>query len=92
MPFYIEADGRTDPQDSLLPPSANLSRFITPTAGSAVESGASTQPRLLPDDPFLVSYAVYHYFRSLGWVVKPGIKFCCDWLLYRKGPVFSHAA
>lgn len=44
------------------------------------------------DDPFLVSYVAYHHFRSLGWVVKPGIKFCCDWLLYKRGPVFSHSA
>jgi len=27
----------------------------------------------------------------LGWVVKGGIKFCVDYLLYKKGPVFSHA-
>lgn len=47
---------------------------------------------LLPDNPALVSYAVYHHFRSLGWVVKDGIKFCVDWLLYRRGPVFSHSA
>nr|ODO02608.1 tRNA-intron endonuclease [Cryptococcus depauperatus CBS 7855] len=47
---------------------------------------------LLPDNPGLVSYVVYHHFRSLGWVVKDGIKFCCDWLLYRRGPVFSHSA
>lgn len=44
-----------------------------------------------PDHPFLVSYAAYHHYRSLGWVLKTGIKFCCDWLLYKKGPVFSHA-
>ncbi|KAK8017800.1 hypothetical protein PG993_014126 [Apiospora rasikravindrae] len=44
-----------------------------------------------PDDPFLVQYAVYHHFRSLGWVVRPGIKFGCDWLLYNRGPAFSHA-
>lgn len=46
---------------------------------------------LQPDDPFLVNYAVYHHFRSLGWVVRPGIKFGCDWLLYNRGPAFSHA-
>ena len=44
-----------------------------------------------PDDPFLVSYIVYHHFRSLGWVVRPGIKFAVDYLLYDRGPVFSHA-
>ncbi|KAF2967708.1 hypothetical protein GQX73_g5883 [Xylaria multiplex] len=46
---------------------------------------------LRPDDPFLVQYAVYHHFRSLGWVPRPGIKFGVDWLLYIGGPVFSHA-
>lgn len=30
------------------------------------------------DDPFLVNYAVYHHFRSLGWVPRPGIKFGVD--------------
>ncbi|KAL8723006.1 MAG: hypothetical protein Q9225_000623 [Loekoesia sp. 1 TL-2023] len=46
---------------------------------------------LSPDDPFLLSYVVYHHFRSLGWVVRPGIKFAVDYLLYNRGPVFSHA-
>ena len=46
---------------------------------------------LQPDDPFLLQYVSYHHFRSLGWVVRPGIKFAVDWLLYLRGPVFSHA-
>jgi tRNA-splicing endonuclease subunit Sen2 len=46
---------------------------------------------LQPDDPFLINYAVYHHFRSLGWVIRPGIKFGTDWLLYNRGPAFSHA-
>ena len=46
---------------------------------------------LQPDDPFLMSYIVYHHFRSLGWVVRPGVKFAVDYLLYNRGPVFSHA-
>jgi tRNA-splicing endonuclease subunit Sen2 len=44
-----------------------------------------------PDDPFILSYVVYHYFRSLGWVVRGGTKFSVDYLLYNRGPVFSHA-
>ncbi|MCJ1258595.1 hypothetical protein MMC24_006428 [Lignoscripta atroalba] len=44
-----------------------------------------------PDDPFMLSYVVYHHFRSLGWVVRPGVKFAVDYLLYNRGPVFSHA-
>ncbi|KAI0158022.1 hypothetical protein GGR52DRAFT_564828 [Hypoxylon sp. FL1284] len=46
---------------------------------------------LQPDDPFLINYAAYHHFRSLGWVTRPGIKFGVDWMLYHRGPVFSHA-
>ena len=44
-----------------------------------------------PDDEFLMHYAVYHHFRSLGWVPRAGIKFGVDWLLYTRGPVFDHA-
>ncbi|MCJ1401449.1 hypothetical protein MMC11_004662 [Xylographa trunciseda] len=46
---------------------------------------------LRPDDPFIISYVVYHHFRSLGWVVRSGVKFAVDYLLYNRGPVFSHA-
>lgn len=47
------------------------------------------EPRF--DNPFLVQYVVNHHYRSLGWIVKGGIKFCVDYLLYKRGPVFSHA-
>jgi tRNA-splicing endonuclease subunit Sen2 len=43
------------------------------------------------DNPFLIHYMVYHHYRSLGWVIKGGIKFCVDYLLYKRGPVFAHA-
>ncbi|RDB23818.1 putative tRNA-splicing endonuclease subunit sen2 [Hypsizygus marmoreus] len=48
-------------------------------------------PPLQFDNPFLINYVVYHHYRSLGWVVKGGIKFCVDYLLYKRGPVFTHA-
>jgi len=44
-----------------------------------------------PDNPFFVNYVAYHHYRSLGWVVGGGIKFCVDYLLYKRGPVFHHA-
>jgi len=44
-----------------------------------------------PDDPFMLSYAAYHHFRSMGWVVRSGVKFGVDYLLYNRGPAFSHA-
>ena len=46
---------------------------------------------IAPDDQFLLNYVTYHHFRSLGWVVRPGVKFAVDYLLYNRGPVFSHA-
>lgn len=72
--------------------SALLPLFATPPTTSPSIAGSPHHATLLPDDPFLVSYIAYHHFRSIGWVVKPGIKFCCDWLLYRRGPAFSHSA
>ncbi|KAF2703055.1 hypothetical protein K504DRAFT_419315 [Pleomassaria siparia CBS 279.74] len=53
--------------------------------------GTSVIAPILPDNAFLLRYAVYHHFRSLGWVVRHGIKFACDFLLYQRGPVFAHA-
>lgn len=44
-----------------------------------------------PDDPFMLSYVAYHHYRSLGWVVRSGVKFGVDYLLYNRGPAFSHA-
>lgn len=44
------------------------------------------------DKDFVQKYVVYHYFRSKGWVVKPGIKYGGDFLLYKQGPAFYHAS
>jgi tRNA-splicing endonuclease subunit Sen2 len=48
-------------------------------------------PSMSPDDPFMTDYVVYHHFRSLGWVLRSGIKFSVDYMLYTRGPVFTHA-
>lgn len=40
---------------------------------------------------FNVNYAVYHYYRSLGWVPKNGSKFGVDFVLYQSGPSYRHA-
>ena len=71
---------------AVLPPSALLPLFrrqsyFPPYTGTSLPL----------DDPFMLSYVVYHHFRSLGWVVRSGIKFAADYLLYNRGPVFSHA-
>ncbi|KAK6373306.1 tRNA splicing endonuclease subunit sen2 [Exophiala oligosperma] len=76
-----------DDSDAVLPPSSQLSLFrrhsYSPPRSLSVPAG--------PDDPFMLSYAVYHHYRSLGWVVRSGVKFSTDYLLYNRGPAFSHA-
>ncbi|KAF9353077.1 tRNA splicing endonuclease subunit sen2 [Mortierella sp. AD094] len=53
------------------------------TPSSAFEISAS--------NPFIVRYVVYHYYRSQGWIVKDGLKYGTDFLLYQKGLVFGHS-
>lgn len=60
------------------------------TQSSTFPARSESEP-IAPDDPFLISYVAYHHFRSLGWVVRSGIKFGTDYLLYNRGPVFAHA-
>lgn len=47
--------------------------------------------RPLPTNQFIIEYVVYHHYRSLGWCARNGIKFGCSFILYKKGPPFSHA-
>ncbi|KAH0564061.1 tRNA-splicing endonuclease subunit Sen2 [Cotesia glomerata] len=44
------------------------------------------------DKLFLPRYIVYHYFRSKGWVVKSGLKYGSDFMLYKQGPPYYHAS
>ncbi|KAL4951528.1 hypothetical protein BDW69DRAFT_169794 [Aspergillus filifer] len=74
-------------RNSVLPAGALLSLLCHHSYSPPRELSAG----LKTDDPFLVSYVVYHHFRSLGWVVRSGVKFGVDYLLYNRGPVFSHA-
>ncbi|KAI9493119.1 tRNA intron endonuclease [Zychaea mexicana] len=39
---------------------------------------------------FATRYAVYHYYRSLGWAPKQGSKFGVDFVLYRTGRKHNH--
>lgn len=76
-----------DDSETVLPPSSLLSLFRR----HSYHPPRSLSMPASPDDPFMVSYAVYHHYRSLGWVVRSGIKFSTDYLLYNRGPAFSHA-
>ncbi|PIA17989.1 tRNA-intron endonuclease catalytic domain-like protein [Coemansia reversa NRRL 1564] len=43
-------------------------------------------------DDFDLKYAAYYYYRAKGWVVRSGLKFGSDFLLYGKGgPARSHS-
>ncbi|XP_055937359.1 tRNA-splicing endonuclease subunit Sen2-like [Argiope bruennichi] len=46
---------------------------------------------LTPSGNFPVMYTAYHHFRSRGWVVKSGLKYGTDYVLYKDGPPFYHA-
>jgi len=76
--------GAPIPTDHLLTLFRSYSYFPPRKVGSTVTP-------LQPSDPFLVQYAVYHHFRSLGWVPRHGIKFGVDFILYQRGPVFDHS-
>lgn len=73
--------------DTILPPSSLLSLFRRHSYHPTRSISMAQQP----DDPFMLSYAVYHHYRSLGWVVRSGVKFSVDYLLYNRGPAFAHA-
>ncbi|RMD40943.1 hypothetical protein DV735_g4217, partial [Chaetothyriales sp. CBS 134920] len=80
-------DVYSDASDTILPPT---SLFALCRRHSYLPPHSLSVPAE-PDDPFMLSYAVYHHYRSLGWVVRSGIKFGVDYLLYNRGPAFSHA-
>jgi tRNA-intron endonuclease len=42
-------------------------------------------------DEFEEKYAVYHDLRESGLIVTPGIKFGCDFAVYKYGPGVEHA-
>lgn len=75
-----------DERRSVIPTSSLFSLFCQHSYFPARDSS-----EIEPDDPFIISYVVYHHYRSLGWVVRSGVKFGVDYLLYNRGPVFSHA-
>jgi len=38
-----------------------------------------------------VQYASYHHFRSRGWVVRSGLLYGIDWVLYQRHPAHAHS-
>ncbi|GAA5889510.1 hypothetical protein JCM6882_007054 [Rhodosporidiobolus microsporus] len=81
------------PRLSILESFALFLRSAVPSIPPSVALDPKTDPRLTRlDSPFLLNYAAYHHYRSMGWVVRSGVKFCVDWVLYGQGgPVGGHA-
>lgn len=73
--------------DSVIPTTSLIKLFIQQSTFPARPESDHVEL----DDPFLISYVAYHHFRSLGWIVRSGVKFGVDYLLYNRGPVFAHA-
>ena len=71
-------------------PISNSQLFRLFSSHAAFPPTPSQQPPA-PDNKFMLNYIAYHHFRSLGWIVRTGLKFSVDLLLYNRGPVFSHA-
>ncbi|KAJ3128257.1 tRNA splicing endonuclease subunit sen2 [Nowakowskiella sp. JEL0407] len=40
---------------------------------------------------FSINYAVYHHYRSQSWIVKSGLKYGVDFVLYKNGPLYEHS-
>ncbi|ORY03319.1 hypothetical protein BCR34DRAFT_71633 [Clohesyomyces aquaticus] len=96
LQIHLPTSPQTPPSNNpKTPSSAHLLRLFGSTTTTLASCIPSLPPSLTtpirPDTPFLLRYVAYHHFRSLGWVVRPGIKFAADWMLYNRGPVFSHA-
>jgi tRNA-splicing endonuclease subunit Sen2 len=49
-------------------------------------------PTSRPDEPFLVRYIAYYHFRRQQLIVKTGLKFGVDYLIYHAPIPFVHAA
>uniref|UniRef100_A0A914XAE7 tRNA-intron lyase n=1 Tax=Plectus sambesii TaxID=2011161 RepID=A0A914XAE7_9BILA len=51
-----------------------------------------TECRKRIGESFVIRYAAYHYYRSRGWVVRSGLSFGVDYLLYKDGPEYHHSS
>ncbi|KAJ1864906.1 tRNA splicing endonuclease subunit sen2 [Coemansia sp. RSA 2703] len=70
------------------------SGYLEPTDSETGELYSSSQLWKLycqSERDFDMKYAAYYYYRSKGWVVRSGIKFGSDFLLYDRGPAHSHS-
>lgn len=69
-----------------------LGCLVVSDAGEELDLDAMWERFRAADPRFPALYRTYHHFRAKGWVVKRGIKFGADFLLYKHGPPFFHAS
>lgn len=94
----FQEDGNIAPLEALelMPVEAIFLSFALPVLDISTKSLTA---RLFNNDtpnysdlyPLIKQYVAYHHYRSHGWCVRSGIKFGCDYLLYKRGPPFQHA-
>lgn len=56
--------------------------FCSLSSGLNMQVESRIKQPVHADNRFLVSYVAYHHYRSLGWVVRPGVKFAVDWCMF----------
>ncbi|CUS25027.1 LAQU0S25e00254g1_1 [Lachancea quebecensis] len=61
------------------------------TVEKLLENLTGGEPSYADIHELCLKYVAYHHYRSHGWCARSGIKFGCDFLLYRRGPPFQHA-
>ncbi|KAJ9078532.1 tRNA splicing endonuclease subunit sen2 [Entomophthora muscae] len=63
--------------------------------GSFISSLNASVPgsssNLDPSNEFLINYVAYHFYRSQKWIVKCGLKYSSNFVLYKDGPMYRHS-
>lgn len=64
---------------------------LRPSVAEIAELLLGPKPTYTEIHNLITQYVAYHHYRSHGWCVRSGIKFGCEYLLYKRGPPFQHA-
>ncbi|XP_037024411.1 tRNA-splicing endonuclease subunit Sen2-1 [Bradysia coprophila] len=91
-PFHIEETLVLTLEESFFLHSTLKCLRILDSAGTVLDTNdiLSRFCRLKPH--FWTHFVAYSYLRSKNWIVKCGLKFGGDFLLYKKGPRYYHAS
>lgn len=67
-------------------------RLVIQQDGVSLSSQECWEKFCSEDKYFTQNYICYHHFRRKNWVVRTGLKFGGDFLLYKTGPAYYHAS